>query len=135
MGKSKGLQLFYALKKETIDAKAGITLPDAKSGTMAMDFMTETYQINHIDLIEFMRKSTIQKMMLSKVPQDGRGYVKVYVKKTGKTFTTYGEEFEPYHIIHKYWGLGYQNVDINDFVFFECLYENDFTKFRGCFKK
>jgi len=135
MKKRDALKMFNSLKKTTIQAKSGMPLPEAKSGTTAIDFMTEKYELDHMELISFMRNTKTQKMILSKIPSDGRGYVRVFVKKAGKSFTTYGEEFVPYHIIHKYWGLGYQNVNLDDFVFFECLYENDYTKFRACFKK
>jgi hypothetical protein len=85
-----------------------------------------------------------KKTIMNMVPIKGRGYVRVHVAKVENSFIMDLLEFVPYQIIHKYWGLGFGNVNINDFIFYEFHYTTDNTKFhyttdntkfRGCIKR
>ena len=37
-------------------------------------------------------------------------------------------------IVHKYWGLGYKEINIRGFIFYECLFKADHTKLGGYFR-
>ena len=100
-----------------------------------LDFMLEKFEIGHSGVIDFMGNEKTKQLIAQVVPSKGAGYVQIFVKEENSAFQTYGIRFIPYRIIHKFWGLGFKNVNIKDFIFFECLYENDETKFRGCLLK
>lgn len=136
MKNQEALKLYNSIKKATIESRKDVELPqDLESGKMFLDFMTEKYFLDHSDFIEFMSSEEIFKLVKSKYPENENGYLEVFVKKEGKKFIPYLVKFTPYHIIPKYWGLGFQNTKQKDFMFVECLYFNDFTKFRACYKK
>lgn len=129
-------KLYNSIKKLTIDSRKDIELPeDLESGEMLLDFMTEKYQIDHIDLINYMASEEIFNFVKNKYPTNEDGFLQVFVKKEGQKFIPYLGSFEPYRIVPKYWGLGYKNAKQKDFFFVECLYFNDFSKFRASYKK
>ena len=129
-------EIINSHRRAIINARKDISINDnLKSGAMALDFMLEKYELDHIDVIGYLHSAEAQNLMLSHVPEKGRGYVQVYVRQNGNSFNPYGVTFMPFNIIQKEWGLGYKDTKTDDFVFFECLYENDHTRFRGCFKK
>jgi hypothetical protein len=126
---------FSELRYRTINWKKFYPLPEAKSGTLVIDFLHPSYENEHKELIMYLDGRRAKETIINLVPPKGRGFVRVYVKKVGETFMTDQLEFVPYHIIHMYWGLGFGNVNIDDFTFYECHYKTDKTKFRGCIKK
>lgn len=99
-----------------------------------LDYMTENYQIKHLHLLKYLVSVETKEVIANQVPDGETGYVQIFVKGKNSNLQSYGVEFIPYRIIHKYWGLGFQNINNQDFIFYECLYENDHTKFRGCFR-
>lgn len=135
MSKSEGQKIYNSIKTNTINLRKDISLSESKSGQMRLNFMSKKYMLDHMDLIEFMGSKKMQELMKSKIPENSKGYVEVFVMKSGKTFDPFGVTFMPYFIISKYWGLGYKNTNPKEYVFFECLYQNDESIFRGCFKK
>jgi len=106
-----------------------------KSRAMALDFMVVKYELDHLDVFTYLASVEVQNLMRNHVPENDRGYIQVFVRQNGNSFDTYIVKFIPFNIIQKEWGLGYKDTKTDDFVFFECLYENDHTIFRGCFKK
>jgi len=129
-------EIFNSLRRAIINERKDVSINDnLKSGAIALDFMVEKYELDHLEIIEYMASVEVQNLMLNLVPEKGRGYVQVYVRQNGNSFNPYIVKFIPFNIIQKEWGLGYKNTKTEDFVFFECLYENDHTRFRGCFKK
>ena len=129
-------KIFNSIRRAIINERKDISIDDnIKSGAMALDFMVEKYELDHIDLFEYLHSTEVQNLLLNLVPEKGRGYIQAFVRQSGNSFNPYGLTFIPFNIIQKEWGLGYKNTKTDDFVFFECLYENDHTKFRGCFSK
>jgi hypothetical protein len=129
-------KILNSIRSEVLNSRKDISINDKlKSGAMALDFMFEKYELDHMKVIKYMGSSEAKKLMLNQVPENGRGYIQFFVKHIGNLFNPYGVKFIPYNIIQKEWGLGYKDTKTDDFVFFECLYENDHTKFRGCFRK
>ena len=126
---------FRDLRNRTINWRSMYPLPKAKSGTLVIEMLYPSYENEHKDLIMYLDGKGVKKTIMNMVPIKGRGYVRVHVKKVGETFMIEQLEFVPYKIIHKYWGLGFGNVNIDDFTFYECHYTNDNTKFRGCIKR
>lgn len=134
--KRKFQEIINSHKRAIINARKDISINDKlKSGAMALDFMAEKYELDHIDVFEYLQSVEVQNLMLNLVPEKGRGYIQAFVKQIGNSLDSYGVTFIPFNIIQKEWGLGYKDTKTDDFVFFECLYENDHTKFRGCFMK
>jgi hypothetical protein len=129
-------KILNSIRRDVINSRKYFSFnDDHKSGAMALDFMVEKYELDHLEVIEYMRSVEVQNLMLNHVPEKGRGYIQAFVKQNGNSFNPYMVKFIPFNIIQKEWGLGYKNTKTDDFVFFECLYENDHTKFRGCFSK
>jgi len=135
--KTAEIQKFYSsLRNAVINSRKLIQVDEnAKSGTIGLDFMTGKYWHEHLHVINFLSDDETLELLKKEVPESGRGYVQIFVKEIGDSFKTYGIEFIPYHIMHKQWGLGFSNINPNDFIYFMCLFENDCTKFRGAFKK
>ena len=128
--------IFNSLRRDIINGRKDISINDnLKSGAIALDFMVEKYEIDHQEVIEYMGSVEVQNLIRNHAPEKGRGYVQVYVRQNGNSFNPYIVKFIPFSIAQKEWGLGYKNTKTEDFVFFECSYENDHTRFRGCFKK
>ena len=135
MNATEAKQLWSSLRMSTINARKNYPLREIKSGQVILDFMTEASEFRHMEVIDFMSSKKMQELMTSKVPSNTKGYVEVFVRKSGKTFDPYGVTFKPYNIIAKFWGLCFSNAIPSDHIFFECLYLNNETKFRGCFRK
>jgi hypothetical protein len=134
--KSNFQEIFNSIRRQVINSRQFISVNDKlKSGAIALDFMFEKYELDHLKVIDYMGSVEAQQLMLNQVPEKGRGYIQVFVRQKGNSFNPYGVTFIPYNIIQKEWGLGYKDTIMDDYVFFECLYENDHTKFRGCFKR
>ncbi len=98
-----------------------------------LEWMTERYFFDHLELMRHLRSEDVLKLMNKEVPNNQTGYLRIFIKHGQKSYNIYSIKFIPYKIIHKFWGLGFQDVNIKNFTFYECLYENDHTKFRGCF--
>ncbi|HEY5590329.1 MAG TPA: hypothetical protein VIK55_04855 [Paludibacter sp.] len=129
-------QMYNKIKLTSINVRRQI--PFSKVGNNSnqfLDFMLENFEIGHSGVIDFMGNEKTKQLIAKVVPSKGTGYVQIFVKEENSAFQTYGIRFIPYRIIHKFWGLGFKNVNIKDFIFFECLCENDETKFRGCLLK
>ena len=137
MEKKDAIRLFNSIRKENINARSTVELAseDLPSGKMFLDYMTTKYTYDHYELFLFLNSDETFNLIKSKLPENGKGYIQIYVRREVSAFKPYSVEFVPYRIIQKEWGLGYKNTNAKDFVFFLCLYENDYTKFRGCFKK
>jgi len=135
MNQTRATRIFNTMRNSIIETKKSISINEkVKSNAVILDYMTEDYEYEHRHLIEFLRSKETIELLKSKVPASGKGYVQVYVKQDGESFETYGVEFKPYHIMHKYWGLGYQDTNPSEFIHFKCLFANDYTKFRGSIK-
>jgi len=129
-------QMYNKIKFASINVKRQIPFSEVgNNNNQFLDFMLEKFEIEHIEVIDFMGSEKTKQLIAQVVPSKGAGYVQIFVKEENSAFQTYGIRFIPYRIIHKFWGLGFKNVNIKDFIFFECLYENDETKFRGCLLK
>ena len=137
MNKREGQKNRNYFRRIAIETRGMIPYPKKfiNDGSVLFDFMSEAYMIDHIHLIKFMNCKTTQDLIRSKISSAQGGYVEVYIKKTGEIMNPYLISFTPSRIISKYWGLGFKGANPRDFIYFECLDANDYTKFRGCFKK
>jgi len=136
MNSKEILKIVNSIKGAVISSRKNISINEIPSKkTNFWEYMSENYLLDHIHLLEYMISEETKEMIKQQVPDGKTGYVQIFVKGGKANLQSYGVKFIPYRIIHKYWGLGYQNTNIQDFIFLECLYENDHTKFRGCFRK
>ena len=132
MNKKNQQKIYNKIRRQVINSKRQISFSEiSKHNKHFLDFMLENFEIDHIEVIDFMCDEKTKQMIAQAVPPNAEGYVQIYVRKVDGLFKPFIIEFIPYRIIHKFWGLGYKNVNIKDFIFYECLYENDHTIFRG----
>lgn len=122
----------YTIAKK---ARKAIPSPAFHSDKVGLEFMPEIYTVQHSGLIKYLESRHFRNLLKSSNCASREGYVEVFVRKTAHLHVPYITSFIPFRIRHENWGLGYLNVNIKDFIFFECLYENDHTKFRGWMKK
>ena len=129
-------KIVNSIKGAVISSRKNISINNIPvERTNFCEYMSENYQIDHIHLLNYMISQETKDLIRKLVPDGKAGYVQIFVRSVDDNFEHYGIEFIPYRIVHKYWGLGFQDVNIKDFIFYECLYEDDHTKFRGCFRK
>lgn len=125
---------FKASIQKALTIRKRLPVPNYFSGQVGFEYLSEGGRIGYFELIKFLKSRDFSKL-LRQNNKSGKGYLQVFIRKIGNQHQVYSISFIPLQLKHEKWGLGYSNININDFIFFKCLYEHDHTQFNGWMKK